>query len=86
MISGLVSRPWCLMEICSRQEIINIVTDPSTETTKIGLCFDLHYCEYASIPHVYRPNITILFSLVCTILTQIGVFQEWKLDITAACG
>ena len=37
MISGLVSRPWCLMEICSRQEIINIVTDPSTETTKIGL-------------------------------------------------
>lgn len=37
MISGLVSRPWCLMEICSRQEIINIVTDPSTETTKIGM-------------------------------------------------
>uniref|UniRef100_A0A0R0JS71 ARM repeat superfamily protein n=1 Tax=Glycine max TaxID=3847 RepID=A0A0R0JS71_SOYBN len=37
MLSGLVARPWCLMEICSKQEIINKVTDPSTETTKIGM-------------------------------------------------
>ncbi|KAK7317718.1 hypothetical protein RJT34_02174 [Clitoria ternatea] len=37
MISGLVARPWCLMEICSKEEIINKVTDPSTETKKIGM-------------------------------------------------
>ncbi|GAV89801.1 Proteasom_PSMB domain-containing protein [Cephalotus follicularis] len=37
MITGLVARPWCLMEICSRQEIIDIVTDTTTETTKIGM-------------------------------------------------
>ncbi|XP_040863171.1 uncharacterized protein [Glycine max] len=37
MLSELVARPWCLMEICSKQEIINKVTDPSTETTKIGM-------------------------------------------------
>lgn len=37
MISGFVARTWCLMEISSRPEIINIVTDPSIETTKIGL-------------------------------------------------
>lgn len=44
MITGLVARPWCLMEICSKQDIINIVTDASTETTKIGICacFALH--------------------------------------------
>ncbi|CAJ2645455.1 uncharacterized protein LOC123895299 isoform X2 [Trifolium pratense] len=45
MISGLVSRPWCLMEICSRQEIINIVTDPSTETTKIGMEARYNCCK-----------------------------------------
>ncbi|KAG7037420.1 26S proteasome non-ATPase regulatory subunit 5 [Cucurbita argyrosperma subsp. argyrosperma] len=37
MITGLVPRPWCLMEICSKQDIINIVSDASTETTKIGM-------------------------------------------------
>ncbi|XP_022981236.1 uncharacterized protein LOC111480433 [Cucurbita maxima] len=37
MITGLVARPWCLMEICSKQDIINIVSDASTETTKIGM-------------------------------------------------
>lgn len=36
-LAGLVARPWCLMEICSKQEIINIVTDARTETTKIGM-------------------------------------------------
>ncbi|XP_007021566.2 PREDICTED: 26S proteasome non-ATPase regulatory subunit 5 [Theobroma cacao] len=37
VITGLVARAWCLMEICSKQEIINMVTDPATETTKIGM-------------------------------------------------
>ncbi|KAM7503976.1 hypothetical protein LguiB_002880 [Lonicera macranthoides] len=37
LITGLVARPWCLMEICSRQEIISIVIDTYTETTKIGM-------------------------------------------------
>uniref|UniRef100_A0A5B7CBC0 26S proteasome non-ATPase regulatory subunit 5 n=1 Tax=Davidia involucrata TaxID=16924 RepID=A0A5B7CBC0_DAVIN len=37
LIAGLVARPWCLMEICSRQEIISIVTDTYFETTKIGM-------------------------------------------------
>ncbi|CAL5211628.1 unnamed protein product [Lathyrus oleraceus] len=45
MISGLVSSPRCLMEICSRQEIINIVTDPSTETTKIGMEARYNCCK-----------------------------------------
>ncbi|KAK7257191.1 hypothetical protein RIF29_30981 [Crotalaria pallida] len=45
MISGLVARPWCLMEICSKQEIINIVTDPSTETTKIGMEARYNCCK-----------------------------------------
>ncbi|KAK2968417.1 hypothetical protein RJ640_004423, partial [Escallonia rubra] len=37
LITGLAARSWCLMEICSRQEIIDIVTDTYTETTKIGM-------------------------------------------------
>ncbi|KAE9592896.1 hypothetical protein Lal_00029046 [Lupinus albus] len=45
MISGLVTRPWCLMEICSKQDIINIVTDPSTETTKIGMEARYNCCK-----------------------------------------
>ncbi|KAK3424346.1 hypothetical protein EUGRSUZ_F01141 [Eucalyptus grandis] len=35
-ITALVARPWCLMEICSKEEIVDIVTDPSIETTKIA--------------------------------------------------
>ncbi|XP_057531225.1 uncharacterized protein LOC130809452 isoform X2 [Amaranthus tricolor] len=48
LISSLVVRPWCLMEVCSRQEIISIVTDAYMETTKIGMearhncCFSIH--------------------------------------------
>ncbi|GAB2258950.1 hypothetical protein Droror1_Dr00015110 [Drosera rotundifolia] len=34
LVTGLAVRPWFLMEICSRQEIINIVTDPYIESTK----------------------------------------------------
>ncbi|KAF3442474.1 hypothetical protein FNV43_RR16390 [Rhamnella rubrinervis] len=37
MITGLVARPWFLVEICSKQDIINIVTAANTETTKIGM-------------------------------------------------
>lgn len=37
LISGLVARPWCLVEVCSKQEIINIVTDAYIESTKIGM-------------------------------------------------
>ncbi|KAB2615932.1 hypothetical protein D8674_022520 [Pyrus ussuriensis x Pyrus communis] len=45
MLSGLVARPWCLMEICSKQEIINIVTDPVTETTKLGMEARYNCCK-----------------------------------------
>ncbi|KAH9625713.1 hypothetical protein KSS87_007909 [Heliosperma pusillum] len=37
LISGLVARAWCLSEVCSRQDIINIVTDAYIESTKIGM-------------------------------------------------
>ncbi|XP_006464808.1 uncharacterized protein LOC102617116 isoform X2 [Citrus sinensis] len=45
MITGLVARPWCLMELCSKQEIINTVTDASTETTKIGMEARYNCCK-----------------------------------------
>ncbi|KDP45863.1 hypothetical protein JCGZ_15307 [Jatropha curcas] len=45
MITGLVARPWCLMEICSKQEIVNIITDPITETTKIGMEARYNCCK-----------------------------------------
>ncbi|XP_068662552.1 uncharacterized protein [Aristolochia californica] len=37
MISGLVARHWCLLEVCSKQDIIDMVTNPQIETTKIGM-------------------------------------------------
>ncbi|KAK9674139.1 hypothetical protein RND81_12G213600 [Saponaria officinalis] len=37
LISGLVARAWSLSEVCSRQDIINIVTDAYIEDTKIGM-------------------------------------------------
>ncbi|XP_062094520.1 uncharacterized protein LOC133800540 [Humulus lupulus] len=37
LITGFVVRPWFLMEICSKQEIINTLTDGNTETVKIGM-------------------------------------------------
>lgn len=37
VITALVMRPWCLMEVVSRQEIIDIATDTFTETEKIGM-------------------------------------------------
>ncbi|KAL6848648.1 hypothetical protein ACP4OV_021231 [Aristida adscensionis] len=36
-ISGLVVREWCLREICSNSEIIRLVTNPTMETTKLGM-------------------------------------------------
>ncbi|XP_076930027.1 uncharacterized protein LOC143594652 [Bidens hawaiensis] len=45
LITGLSARPWFLMEICSRQEIINIITDSYTETTKIGMEARFSCCE-----------------------------------------
>jgi 26S proteasome non-ATPase regulatory subunit 5 len=46
VVTGMVARPWFLMEICSKQEIINIVTDANTETTKIGLFPCLYVYNY----------------------------------------
>uniref|UniRef100_A0A803QDQ3 ARM repeat superfamily protein n=1 Tax=Cannabis sativa TaxID=3483 RepID=A0A803QDQ3_CANSA len=37
LITGFVVRPWFLMEICSKQDIIDTVTDANTETIKIGM-------------------------------------------------
>ncbi|KAJ3695705.1 hypothetical protein LUZ60_001082 [Juncus effusus] len=37
LIAVLAARHWCLAEICSKQEIISIVTDPSIESTKNGM-------------------------------------------------
>ncbi|KAJ4726360.1 ARM repeat superfamily protein [Melia azedarach] len=45
MVTGLVARPWCLMELCSKQEVINIVTDATTETTKIGMEARYNCCK-----------------------------------------
>ncbi|KAI7729630.1 hypothetical protein M8C21_002665 [Ambrosia artemisiifolia] len=45
LITGLSARPWFLVEICSRQEIINIITDSYSETTKIGMEARYNCCE-----------------------------------------
>ncbi|KAD5318084.1 hypothetical protein R6Q59_033410 [Mikania micrantha] len=45
LITGLSARPWLLVEICSRQEIINTITDSYTETTKIGMEARYKCCE-----------------------------------------
>ncbi|KAF7141665.1 hypothetical protein RHSIM_Rhsim06G0202700 [Rhododendron simsii] len=58
LITGLVARPWCLMEICSRQEIINIVTDPFTETTKIGMEVRHNCCQAISKALLLSPKLT----------------------------
>ncbi|XP_058221578.1 uncharacterized protein LOC131331565 [Rhododendron vialii] len=58
LITGLVARPWCLMEICSRQEIINIVTDPFTETTKIGMEVRHNCCQAISKALLSSPKLT----------------------------
>ncbi|KAE8713634.1 26S proteasome non-ATPase regulatory subunit 5-like isoform X2 [Hibiscus syriacus] len=45
VLTGLVARVWCLMEICSKPEIISIVTDPTTETAKIGMEARYNCCK-----------------------------------------
>ncbi|OMO53490.1 Armadillo-like helical [Corchorus olitorius] len=45
VITGLVARSWCLMEICSKEDIVNIVIDPATETTKIGMEARYNCCK-----------------------------------------
>ncbi|XP_059441344.1 uncharacterized protein LOC132173765 [Corylus avellana] len=45
VVTGMVARPWFLMEICSKQEIINIVTDANTETAKIGMEIRYKCCQ-----------------------------------------
>ncbi|XP_066368819.1 uncharacterized protein [Miscanthus floridulus] len=37
VISGLVIREWCLREVCLNSEMIRFVTDPTMETTKLGM-------------------------------------------------
>nr|XP_043620480.1 uncharacterized protein LOC122592343 [Erigeron canadensis] len=56
LITGLAARPWFLVEICSRQEIINKLIDPFTETSKIGMearykCCEAIYKALASSPN-----------------------------------
>ncbi|RWW24304.1 hypothetical protein GW17_00011417 [Ensete ventricosum] len=48
LISGLVVRPWCLMEICLNQEIITIATDAKIETAKNGMDARHHCCTAIS--------------------------------------
>ncbi|KAA8523937.1 hypothetical protein F0562_010360 [Nyssa sinensis] len=61
LITGLVARPWCLMEICSRQEIISIVTDTYIETTKTGMearhncCLAIHKAFISSSKLISDP-------------------------------
>ncbi|KAL8505792.1 hypothetical protein ACS0TY_016857 [Phlomoides rotata] len=45
LISGLVARAWCVMEIIPRAEIIDIVTNTLTETTKMGMEARHRCCE-----------------------------------------
>ncbi|KAM7250951.1 hypothetical protein ACFE04_022834 [Oxalis oulophora] len=61
LISGLVARPWCLMEICSKPEIINVVTDSATEITKPAMearyncCKAIHKAFFSSTQLISDP-------------------------------
>ncbi|KAL0900050.1 hypothetical protein Bca101_084011 [Brassica carinata] len=44
-LAALVARPWGLMEILSKEEIINIVTDSTTETAKIAMEARYNCCK-----------------------------------------
>ncbi|XP_020570767.1 uncharacterized protein LOC110017937 [Phalaenopsis equestris] len=54
LISALVARSWCLMEICSRLEITSIVMDADIEDAKMGMearhqcCAAIYYALSAS--------------------------------------
>lgn len=70
-LAALVSRPWGLMEILSKEEIINIVTDATTETAKIG--------KLSKTPLASSSTYLIWLNTHFTFLTQ-----QWKGGITAA--
>lgn len=55
LISGLVARPWCLIEIISRPEIIDIVTDTLAETNKIGL-YQFHFSLIQKAFIIFNPR------------------------------
>lgn len=61
VITGLVMRPWCLMEILSRKEIVDIVTDTFTESQKIGMearhkCCQAIYKAFSSSKLISDPS------------------------------
>lgn len=59
LIAGLVTRLWCLWEVCAKPEIINLVTNPHSETTKIGMEFRHSCCvaiSNALLSSSYRNN------------------------------
>ncbi|XP_050218541.1 uncharacterized protein LOC126669186 isoform X2 [Mercurialis annua] len=70
VITGLVRRSWCLMEICSKQEIVNIVTDPNKETVKRGMdarydcCKAIHKAFMASGKLSSNPALTGIASML----------------------
>lgn len=37
VLSALVARAWCLVDICSKHKLIDTITNPSIETSKIGI-------------------------------------------------
>lgn len=37
LIIPLVARLWCLRELCSRKDLVDLVTDPHAETIKEGI-------------------------------------------------
>ncbi|CAI9088714.1 OLC1v1023133C1 [Oldenlandia corymbosa var. corymbosa] len=57
LITGLVARPWCLMEIILKPEIIQIVTDTLTETQKIGMEARHNCCQAVFKSLTSSPNL-----------------------------
>lgn len=45
LITGLVARPWCLVELISRSEIISVLTNAYTKTENIGMESKHRCCE-----------------------------------------
>ncbi|XP_042491931.1 uncharacterized protein LOC122071611 isoform X2 [Macadamia integrifolia] len=68
LITGLVTRPWCLIEICSKQEIISMVTDAHIESAKKGMearykcCQAIHKALLASNKLNSDPALTVIAS------------------------
>ncbi|XP_043702454.1 uncharacterized protein LOC122652703 [Telopea speciosissima] len=70
LITGLVARPWCLIEICSKQEIISMVADAHIESAKKGMearyscCKAIHKALLASNKLSSDPALTAIASKV----------------------